>query len=176
LNLRRSTLTAPSSPLPSGTNVPGSGVKQRAPTKKFGSKYESLAPRFASTCGQIRNRRNTQPSLYTYPILKEGNRNEDMLGSSRVHCHCGESFQTAKVVSIDHIPADARHPEKADQYKVAMRLGDTVYLCQSSAPASAFLDWSPNKEFPAKLDGKMLLVNGPHGPVTLTISGKKTAK
>ena len=87
-----------------------------------------------------------------------------------------EGFQTAKVVSIDHIPAHARHPEKADQYKVAMRLGDTVYLCQSSAPASAFLDWSPNKEFPAKLDGKMLLVNGPHGPVTLNISGKKTAK
>jgi len=88
----------------------------------------------------------------------------------------GEGLQTAKVVSIDHIPADARHPEKADQYKVAMRLGDAVYLCQSSAPPSAFLDWSPNKEFPAKLDGKVLLVNGPHGPVTLNITGKKTAK
>ena len=87
-----------------------------------------------------------------------------------------EGLQTAKVVSIDHIPADARHPEKADQYKVAMRLGDTVYLCQSSAPPSAFLDWSPNKEFPAKLDGKMLLVNWPHGLVTLNITGKKTAK
>ena len=87
-----------------------------------------------------------------------------------------EGFQPARVVSIDHMSADARHPEKADQYKVSMRMGDVLYLCQSSAPPSAFLDWSPNKEFPAKLDGKMLLVNGPHGQVQLNITGKKTAK
>ena len=85
-------------------------------------------------------------------------------------------FEPARVVSIDHMSADARHPEKADQYKVSMRMGDVLYLCQSSAPPSAFLDWSPNKEFPAKLDGKMLLVNGPHGQVQLNITGKKTAK
>jgi hypothetical protein len=87
-----------------------------------------------------------------------------------------EGFQPARVVSIDRVPADARHPEKADQYKVSMRMGDVLYLCQSSAPPSAFLDWSPNKEFPAKLDGKMLLVNGPHGQVPLNITGKKTAR
>jgi len=87
-----------------------------------------------------------------------------------------EGFQTASVVSIDKVPADARHPEKAEQYKVAMRMGSTVYLCQSSASPAAFLDWSPNKEFPTKLDGKMLLVNGPHGQVQLNITGKKTAK
>ena len=87
-----------------------------------------------------------------------------------------EGFQPARVVSIDRVPADARHPEKADQYKVSMRMGDVLYLCQSSAPPSAFLDWSPNKEFPAKLEGKMLLVNGPHGQVQLNITGKKTAK
>ena len=87
-----------------------------------------------------------------------------------------EGFQPARVVSIDHMSADARHPEKADQYKVSMRMGDVLYLCQSSAPPSAFLDWSPNKEFPAKLEGKMLLVNGPHGQVQLNITGKKTAR
>lgn len=87
-----------------------------------------------------------------------------------------EGFQPASVISIDKVPADAQHPERADQYKVAMRMGSTVYLCQSTAPPAAFLDWSPNKEFPTKLDGKMLLVNGPHGQVQLNITGKKTAK
>ena len=87
-----------------------------------------------------------------------------------------EGFQPARVVSIDHMSADARHPEKADQYKVSMRMGDVLYLCQSSASPSAFLDWSPNKEFPAKLEGKMLLVNGPHGQVQLNITVKKTPK
>ena len=66
--------------------------------------------------------------------------------------------------------------KKEGQYKVDMHLGNTVYLCTSSAPPAAFLDWSPNKEFPTKIDGKMLLVNGPHGPVQLNITGKKTAK
>src|SRR5215472_17035101 len=84
-----------------------------------------------------------------------------------------EGFQPAKVVSIDKVSADARHPEKPDPYKVSMRMGDVLYLCQSSAPPSAFLDWSPNKEFPAKLAGKMLLVNGPHGQVPLNVTGKK---
>jgi hypothetical protein len=87
-----------------------------------------------------------------------------------------EGFQPARVVSIDHVPADARHPEKSEQYKVSLRMGDVLYLCQSSAPPSAFLDWSPNKEFPAKLEGKLLLVNGPHGQVQLNITGRKTAK
>jgi len=85
-------------------------------------------------------------------------------------------YQTATVVSIDKVAADARHPEKAGEYKVAMRMGNTLYMCQSSASPAAFLDWSPNKEFPTKLDGKILLVNGPHGPVELNITGKKAAK
>ena len=84
-----------------------------------------------------------------------------------------QGYQPARVASIDHIPADARHPEKADHYKVAVRLADTVYPCPSSAPPSAFLDRSPNKDFPAKLDGKMPLVNGQHARVTLNITGKK---
>src|SRR5215469_9588257 len=54
-------------------------------------------------------------------------------------------YQTATVVSIDKVAADARHPEKAGEYKVAMRMGNTLYMCQSSASPAAFLDWSPNK-------------------------------
>ena len=64
----------------------------------------------------------------------------------------------ARVVSIDKVPADAQHPENADRYKISMRLGDTVYSCHASGPAAVFLDWSPGKEFPAQLNGKILQV------------------
>jgi hypothetical protein len=59
----------------------------------------------------------------------------------------------------------------------SIRLGDTVYACHASAPAAVFIDWSPGKEFPAKLNGKILLVKNPNGQVVdLTIVGKKTPK
>ena len=85
--------------------------------------------------------------------------------------------QTATVVSIDKVAADARHPEKGDQYKIAVRMGNTVYMCHGSGPAAAFLDWSPGKEFPAKLSDKILQVTSPNGQVVdLNIVGKKTPK
>ena len=88
-----------------------------------------------------------------------------------------DGFQPARVVSIDRVPADARHPENADQYKISMRLGDTVYNCHATGSPAVFIDWSPNKEFPAKLNGKVLQVKSPNGQlVDLNISGKKTAK
>jgi len=84
---------------------------------------------------------------------------------------------TATVVSIDKQSADARHPEKGDQYKIAMRMGNTVYMCHGSGPAANFLDWSPGKEFPATLIDKVLQVTGPNGQVVdLNIVGKKTPK
>ena len=84
---------------------------------------------------------------------------------------------TATVVSIDKVASDARHPEKGDQYKIAMRMGNTVYMCHGSGPAANFLDWSPGKEFPARLNDKILQVTGPNGQVVdLNIVGKKTAK
>jgi hypothetical protein len=84
---------------------------------------------------------------------------------------------TATVVSIDKQSSDARHPEKGDQYKIAMRIGNTIYMCHASGPASNFLDWSPGKEFPAQLSDKVMQVAGPNGTVVeLNIAGKKAAK
>ncbi len=88
-----------------------------------------------------------------------------------------EGFEMATVVSIDRIPADAQHPENADRYKISMRLGNTIYSCHGSGGPAVFLDWSPNKQFPARLDGKVLEVKGPNGQVVdLNIVGKKTPK
>ena len=87
-----------------------------------------------------------------------------------------DGFQMARVVSIDRVPANAQHPENADQYKISMQLGGTIYSCHATGSPAIFLDWSPNKEFPAKLTDKVLQVKGPHGLVDLNVVGKKTPK
>jgi hypothetical protein len=88
-----------------------------------------------------------------------------------------EGFQMARVVSIDRVPADARHPDNADLYKISMRLGDTLYSCHASGSPAVFIDWSPGKEFPTKLNGKVLQVKSPSGQIVdLNIVGKKTVK
>ena len=86
-------------------------------------------------------------------------------------------FQTATVVSIEQVAADARHPENSDRYKISMRMGDTLYMCQSSGHATVFMDWTRGKEFPAQLNGKILLVKVPSGQtVELNVVGKKKPK
>ncbi len=88
-----------------------------------------------------------------------------------------DGYQMATVVSIDRVPADAQHPENADRYKISMRLGNTIYSCHANGSPAVFLGWSPNKEFPARLDGKVLHVKSPNGQVVdLNIVGKKTPK
>ena len=88
-----------------------------------------------------------------------------------------EGYQMATVVSIDKFAADAQHPENADRYKISMRLGNTVYSCHANGGPAVFLDWSPGKQFPAKLDDKVLQVKSPNGQVVdLNIVGKKTPK
>jgi hypothetical protein len=88
-----------------------------------------------------------------------------------------EGYQTAIVVSFERLAADAQHMENSDRYKISMRLGDAVYACHASAPAAVFIDWSPGKEFPAKVNGKVLLVKNPNGQVVeLNVVGKKTPK
>jgi hypothetical protein len=88
-----------------------------------------------------------------------------------------EGFQMARVVSFERAAANAQHMENSDNYKISMRLGDTVYACHGSGPASVFIDWSAGKEFPAKLNGKILQVKSPNGQVVdLNIVGKKTPK
>jgi len=88
-----------------------------------------------------------------------------------------EGYQMARVVSFERVAANAQHMENSDNYKISMHLGDTVYACRGSGPASVFIDWSAGKEFPAKLNGKVLLVKSPNGQIVdLTIVGKKTPK
>jgi hypothetical protein len=88
-----------------------------------------------------------------------------------------EGYQMATVVSIDKFAADAQHPENADRYKISARLGNTVYSCHASGGPAVFLDWSPGKQFPAKLNDKVLQVKSPNGQVVdLNIVGKKTPK
>jgi hypothetical protein len=64
--------------------------------------------------------------------------------------------------------------EKGDQYKISMSMGGMLYLCKVSAPAATFMDWTSGKEFPAKENGKVLLVKNRNGQtVELNISKKK---
>jgi hypothetical protein len=52
-----------------------------------------------------------------------------------------------------------------------------VYLCRASGTAATFIDLTNGKEFPTKLNGKVLLVKNPNGQIVqLTITGKKKPK
>ena len=89
------------------------------------------------------------------------------------------SFQPATIVAFERAAADAQHMENEDYYNVMMKIGDTVYKCRTSGPASTFIDWSINKQFPAQLNekAKIILVKSPSGEtVTLNIKGKKVQK
>lgn len=88
-----------------------------------------------------------------------------------------EGYQTALVVAFEKVAADAQHMENSDAYKISMRMGDTIYNCRAHAPASVFIDWTTGKQFPAKLNGKVLLVKNPNGQVVeLTVLKVKTPK
>ena len=88
-----------------------------------------------------------------------------------------EGYQMSRVVSFEKVAADAQHMCDSDHYKISMRLGDVVYACHASAAPAVFIDWSAGKEFPAKLNGKTMLVKGPNGQVVeLNVVGKKTPK
>ena len=88
-----------------------------------------------------------------------------------------EGYQMARVVAFERGAADAQHMENSDRYKISMRLGDVVYVCNASAPAAVFIDWSTGKQFPAKLNGKVLQVKNTDGQIVdLNIVGKKTPK
>ena len=88
-----------------------------------------------------------------------------------------EGFQPAKIVSFEKLAASMQHPENNDRYKMAMRLGDTLYLCQASGPVKNFMDWTINKELPARVSGKVMQVKNFDGQILdLTITGKKKPK
>ena len=88
-----------------------------------------------------------------------------------------EGFQTATVVSIEKLAANAQHHELGDRYKISMRLGETLYLCQVSGHTSILMDWTRGKEFPARVNDKVLQVKAQNGEtIDLNITGKKTPK
>ncbi len=86
-----------------------------------------------------------------------------------------DGYQMAKVVAFERVAASTQHMEKSDDYKISMRLGDTIYNCKANASVEVFNDWTTGKQFPAKVDGKVLLVKNPDGQVIeMKIVGKKT--
>jgi len=88
-----------------------------------------------------------------------------------------EGYQMARVVSFERVAANAQHMENQDNYKIGMRLGDTLYKCTANAPASTFMNWITGKEFPARVTGKVLQVKNSDGQIVeLNIVGKKTPK
>ena len=87
-----------------------------------------------------------------------------------------EGYQMARVVSIERVAANAQHMEGTDNYKISIRMGETLYACHASGPAAMFIDWAPNKEFPAKLNGKVLLVKSPNGQIAELNIAKKSSK
>jgi len=88
-----------------------------------------------------------------------------------------DGYQPARVVVFERVAADAQHMENSDSYKISMRLGDTIYHCHASGSAATFNDWTIGKEFPAKVNGKTLLVKNPDGQVIeMNIVGRKTSK
>ena len=88
-----------------------------------------------------------------------------------------EGYQTATVASIEKLANDGKHTGDLDRYKLSMRMGDSVYICRASVPAATFMEWVVGKEFPAKENGKVLLVKNRDGKVVeLEITGKKKPK
>ena len=86
-----------------------------------------------------------------------------------------DGYQTATVVSIEKLAADAQHMGKGDQFKISMSMAGALYVCKVSAPSAMFMDWTSGKEFPAKEDGKILRVKNKNGQmVELNISKKKS--
>lgn len=86
-------------------------------------------------------------------------------------------FQPARIVAFERLAASAQHPENSDRYKMAMRLGDTLYMCEASGPIKEFMDWTINKELPAKVEGKAMQVKNFNGQMLeLRIVGKKKPK
>jgi hypothetical protein len=86
-------------------------------------------------------------------------------------------FQMARVVSFEKLVASEQHPENSDHYKMTMRLADVLYFCQASGPIKTFMDWTINKELPARVDGKLMQVKNFDGQlIELRIDKAKKPK
>ena len=90
-----------------------------------------------------------------------------------------DDFQPAKVIAFEKVAADVQHPEKADSYKMSLRLGDTVYNCQGHGSVATFNDWTTGKDVPAKVNAsaKTIQVKNFDGQILeLKVTGTKKAK
>lgn len=99
-----------------------------------------------------------------------------VMGTVLASAQDAEGFQTATVISIEKLAADAQHMEKGDQFKISMSMGSAVYLCKVSAPSATFMEWTSGKEFPAKENGKVLLVKNKNGQMVELNIAKKNMK
>jgi hypothetical protein len=98
-----------------------------------------------------------------------------MVGLLAYAQNADEGYQTATVISIEKLAADAQHMEKGDQFKISLSMGGMIYLCKVSAPSATFMEWTSGKEFPAKENGKVLQVKNRNGQIVeLNIAKKKT--
>ena len=90
----------------------------------------------------------------------------------------GAGFQTAKVISVERVAADAKHMENSDNYKISMRIADTIYKCTINAPAATFMSWTNGKEYPARVvNDKTLEAKNTDGQLLeFKITGKKQVK
>ena len=96
------------------------------------------------------------------------------LFSVLAHAQADDGFQMARVMSIEKLASNAQHMSDEINYKILMRLGDTIYDCRTSAQAATFIDWSPGKQFPAKVEGKILVVKNFNGDI-VQMNIKKTS-
>ena len=85
-----------------------------------------------------------------------------------------DGFQMGRVMSIEKLAENAQHMSDEINYKILMRLGDTIYDCRTSAQAATFIDWSPGKQFPVKIEGKILLAKNFDGQI-VQMNIKKTS-
>jgi hypothetical protein len=85
-----------------------------------------------------------------------------------------DGFQMARVMSIEKLAQNAQHMSDEINYKILMRLGDTIYECRTSAQAATFIDWSPGKQFPVRIEGKTLLAKNFDGQI-VQMNIKKTS-
>ena len=97
------------------------------------------------------------------------------LAAVLAHAQGGDDgFQMARVMSIEKLAANAQHMSDEINYKILMRLGDTIYECRTSGQAATFIDWSSGKQFPVRIDGKILSAKNPNGQI-IQMNIKKTS-
>ena len=85
-----------------------------------------------------------------------------------------DGFQMARVMSIEKLAENAQHMSDEINYKILMRLGDTIYECRTSAQAATFIDWSRRKTVSGQDRRQDSLAKNPNGQI-VQMNIKKTS-